>query len=297
LFSADDGAMGQELWFSDGTTAGTRLVKDIDPAGSSSPNRIVNVGLFAMFSANDGSNGAELWRTDGTTAGTMLVKDLNPGPASARILSAARVGRGASILFAGNDGQSGDELYVSSGTASSTRLQLDVFPGVVGSVPTRLVRAGTWVFFFAEDPVAGYELFGVPVRATGGALAEPYGNGCAGSNGVPRIDARGVPAPGASDFAVEVHGALPYSGAVLLLSDAAAEIQVGACTLLVDPGFFLGFAAAIDGVGEGALPLPLPNDPSLLGGQLFMQWLVADPSGQLLGLASMSNGLMVLIGQ
>ena len=35
-FSADDGSHGQELWQSDGTDAGTSLVKDIRPGADSS---------------------------------------------------------------------------------------------------------------------------------------------------------------------------------------------------------------------------------------------------------------------
>jgi ELWxxDGT repeat protein len=39
FFAANDGLHGAELWVSDGTAGGTRLVKDIRPgAGSSSPN-------------------------------------------------------------------------------------------------------------------------------------------------------------------------------------------------------------------------------------------------------------------
>ncbi len=38
FFSASDGTHGMELWVSDGTVSGTRLVKDIRPgSGSSSP--------------------------------------------------------------------------------------------------------------------------------------------------------------------------------------------------------------------------------------------------------------------
>src|SRR5205807_5582603 len=74
-----------ELWKSDGTAAGTALVKDINPGSaygfpaSSSPNNLTAVGGTLFFSANDGTNGKELWKSDGTAAGTVLVKDINPG--------------------------------------------------------------------------------------------------------------------------------------------------------------------------------------------------------------------------
>ncbi len=63
FFSATDGsAHGQELWTSDGTTAGTMLVEDINPgSASSSPASLTVLGTTLMFSADDGVNGAELW--------------------------------------------------------------------------------------------------------------------------------------------------------------------------------------------------------------------------------------------
>ena len=81
-FSADDGRHGQELWRSDGTVRGTRMVKDINPGPRSGYfSGITPVGRTLYFSADDGVHGVELWRSDGTRAGTRMVKDLNPGSA------------------------------------------------------------------------------------------------------------------------------------------------------------------------------------------------------------------------
>jgi ELWxxDGT repeat protein len=42
-FIADDGVSGEELWKTDGTDAGTVLVKDINPgAGGSGPDRLTS---------------------------------------------------------------------------------------------------------------------------------------------------------------------------------------------------------------------------------------------------------------
>ncbi|HYW78385.1 MAG TPA: hypothetical protein VE890_02375, partial [Thermoguttaceae bacterium] len=68
---------GYELWVTDGTLAGTRMVKDLLPGdGSSSPANLVDVGGILYFTANDGYDKLELWCTDGTEEGTHLVKDM-----------------------------------------------------------------------------------------------------------------------------------------------------------------------------------------------------------------------------
>ena len=83
IFSASDGNTGTELWKTDGTAAGTVLIKDIRPGSSSSSiSNMRQMGSFVYFTANDGTNGGALWRTDGTTAGTTMVKDLNASTSS-----------------------------------------------------------------------------------------------------------------------------------------------------------------------------------------------------------------------
>src|SRR3984957_5673602 len=76
-FAATDGpngTTGRELWRTDGTAAGTTLVKDINPgAADSSPVLLAVAGTNLYFMANDGVHGTELWKSDGTSAGTMLV--------------------------------------------------------------------------------------------------------------------------------------------------------------------------------------------------------------------------------
>ena len=55
---------GRELWQSDGTAAGTALVKDINPGTySPGPSYLTAVGGTLFFTAFDYDHGRELWRT------------------------------------------------------------------------------------------------------------------------------------------------------------------------------------------------------------------------------------------
>ena len=75
------GTNGKRLWKSDGTEAGTSLVKRIEPAEIHDDIRYLygmnNIVYFLGFTRKEGR---ELWRTDGTETGTFMVKDINPEP-------------------------------------------------------------------------------------------------------------------------------------------------------------------------------------------------------------------------
>ena len=67
FFYASDGSHGEELWKTDGTAAGTIMVKDINPGSTSSnPFHMTAVGGTLFFAADDGIHGRELWKSDGT---------------------------------------------------------------------------------------------------------------------------------------------------------------------------------------------------------------------------------------
>ncbi len=83
-FQATDNVTGAELWKSDGTAAGTVMVKDIRSGSlSASPAALTNINGTLYFGANDGTNGTELWRSDGTAAGTVMIKDIRSGSGAA----------------------------------------------------------------------------------------------------------------------------------------------------------------------------------------------------------------------
>jgi ELWxxDGT repeat protein len=70
FFVATTTVEGKELWKTDGTLAGTALVKDIRPGATGSfPTNLTNVGGRLYFTASDGVAGAELWKSNGVLPG------------------------------------------------------------------------------------------------------------------------------------------------------------------------------------------------------------------------------------
>ncbi len=61
-----DSVYGRELWKSDGTEAGTVMVKDINTgSGDSTPQRLTSMNGALFFRADDGAHGVELCKTWG----------------------------------------------------------------------------------------------------------------------------------------------------------------------------------------------------------------------------------------
>ena len=99
-----------ELWVTNGTTAGTHLVKDINPGTESSePINMLAVGDEVYFIAFDDDHGRELWRSDGTEAGTVLVADVEPGPTSSWPTSLKTMG--GKLYFSATRRATGWELH------------------------------------------------------------------------------------------------------------------------------------------------------------------------------------------
>lgn len=162
---------GEELWVSDGTVAGTVLLKDLRPGEeSSSPGSLAVLGSRVFFAADDGSGaGRELWATDGTPGGTALFKDVEPG-AGASSPEALATLRGSMLFFSADTAGRGREPWVSDGTAPGTVPLDELAVGPASSAPGGFIPSGWDVFFTADDGSTGRELWAVPFRPEGACV-------------------------------------------------------------------------------------------------------------------------------
>jgi len=185
LFRAADGTNGIELWKSDGTTAGTVLVKNIEAtASNSNPANFTILGSKVLFNATNGSsvNGAELWETDGTTAGTVMIKDINAGTTSSNPQNFL-VLNPTTLLFSANEAAVGSgELWKTDGTASGTVNVID-YTGTINGFSSQILHNG--VAYQAQIVNgAGRELYKSDGTSAGSGLVKEInatGNGISGT--------------------------------------------------------------------------------------------------------------------
>lgn len=175
-----DPLRGKELWVSDGTTAGTRLLQDINPglAGSNTGGFTALGNGRAVFSAYESINGSELWITDGTAAGTRLVVDAIPGTNGPAPIELTAVGNGL-VVFRAYDAVNGFELWVTDGTATGTGLLKNIHTGGGASGnPVGLTALGQGqVVFAAGSSAHGRELWTTDGTADGTRLLKDINPG------------------------------------------------------------------------------------------------------------------------
>jgi len=130
-FGQYDAANGNELWRTDGTTAGTFLLKDIKPgSGGSFPWGFCKIGNEVFFNATEITFERKLWKTDGTTAGTVQVPVAEPF----FIVDGAIAKLGSKMVFFAHNTIDGYEPYISDGTTAGTFM--------LGNINTTSVNSG-----------------------------------------------------------------------------------------------------------------------------------------------------------
>ncbi|GGB81827.1 ELWxxDGT repeat protein [Dyadobacter sediminis] len=192
-FSYSDEIKSRQLWKTNGTVAGTVLVKDfgISGSGESVPDQLFSFNeklYFVIRNEEDYDLPAVLWQSDGTTAGTV------PGPVvprgfirpvfmgnniyfgegnslyriNGKTVTVVKDGFewlreplvvGQTLYFSARHTATGEELWKSDGTTSGTVLVKDINPGSANSSdPTAFVHVAGTLYFKAHD-ATGWKLW------------------------------------------------------------------------------------------------------------------------------------------
>jgi len=180
FFAGRTSTAGVELWASDGTTAGTLLIKDIRAGSANSiPDNFFVFNNKLYFTANDGSHGRELWVTNGTAAGTLLVKDIYAGTTSGLATTVQFIANNGVLYFTAKDATNGNELWKTNGTASGTALVKNITSGSASTDFTQFINLGTSVLFGIKVLVNGFDpqfqLWKTTGTSTGTTLLKNFG--------------------------------------------------------------------------------------------------------------------------
>ena len=154
-----------QIWFSDGTPAGTAPLLSGGYQGANPLGRIVVLGTKAYFGApcppGDGDcplfpGTTGLWKTDGTVAGTSVSVPLPSTPYELAVIGPtiyfSAMTQNPCVPDAGIQPQRGCdlELWTSDGSGSASVI-LDLNPGTASSTPHQLTPFGDKLLFSADD--------------------------------------------------------------------------------------------------------------------------------------------------
>jgi ELWxxDGT repeat protein len=212
----NDTTHGFEPWLTDGTVAGTSILKDIVPGPIGSGPTLFATAEGKVYFQDQG----EPWITDGTPTGTVQLAQINPGPGGS--YASGFTGFNGAVFFAADDGTHGSELfrtdgtrvgtaplakpasagsspswfspssdqmlysasgpqgsepYRTDGTAAGTRLVIDLRPGPAGSNPLEFTPFSGSFFFQADDGTHGIELWRTDGTAGGTSLVRDINPG------------------------------------------------------------------------------------------------------------------------
>lgn len=157
--------VNEELWKTDGTLAGTVLVKEVMPYTNVSSDYVQNIsffthaGRFYFYVDKENLFGDTehlyLWSSDGTTDGTLLVKEY-PFPEDEEIemedgLNYIAAYDNTQVLFVFSDAANGQELWKTDGSIAGTSLVSDINAGAEDSRLSGLIHFNDAVYFSARD--------------------------------------------------------------------------------------------------------------------------------------------------
>ncbi|MBK8979296.1 MAG: hypothetical protein IPM29_25645 [Planctomycetes bacterium] len=325
-----DPVHGAEVWVTDGTAAGTRVLDLLAGPTGSAPRLLLAVGDHVLFQSRDPQGRFALWLTDGTLRNTHHLDAFPPGTVTERILYMTPFGLDHAA-FVMNEPSLGWELWVL--TPRGARLVADLAPGTASSYPTILGAAGDQLWFRIDAPSPGLwrtdgttagtvevlpsfntppapYLFACaagqvfvdhddvvhgnePWVVSTGATAQSIGTGCGVGTRVPLLEASD-PVLGGQWLLRGGEGPLGSTGVVMLGAPAGDPAGFGSgCTNYVEPvgAALLAFIAQAD--RDWAIRSPLPTATVLVGAQLAAQ-LYCWPSTNALGV-EFSNALWLSV--
>lgn len=148
-FLASDAAHGSELWRSDGTVSGTRMIADLNPGPGNAPIfGETLLGSSLLFQAPGHVGTGALWSTDGTTE-TEIASNVG--------VNGAIAVSGSTAYFGVQGAQNG--LWQTDGTAGGTQFVASVPEGIQNVVP-HVIRAAAGRVYMAYLAGNGqYDLF------------------------------------------------------------------------------------------------------------------------------------------
>ncbi len=149
FFGTDDPGSenGNKLWKSDGTWAGTSIVKQINVGGAQYPTIIDLQAIGNLLLFHDDKD-KTLWRSDGTTDGTYKIRD-NKGKNYIQYKG--------KIYFHSYDVTPTTSLWVTDGTVAGTKVIKDI--NTTSETPTEMFIYKDKLFFGASDGLTKQQLW------------------------------------------------------------------------------------------------------------------------------------------
>jgi ELWxxDGT repeat protein len=160
VLSADPYTEGEEPWLSDGTVAGTRLIRDLAtaPGRGSEPRFLSTVGDRTYFVTVDDNRASVLWMTDGSESGTHPLRSWPPTSEGVAVQQLVASGSRLFLIVDAPDQHTG--LWVSDGTADGTVLVREFNHTIDDAVALNwLAPFGDRVLMSASGDAHGTELW------------------------------------------------------------------------------------------------------------------------------------------
>ena len=284
-------ARNPDLWFSDGTGAGTVSLiagSDVFFEMQRLSGPFARVGDLVVFAHIGAGTGAEPWVTDGSPGGTRILADLCEGPCSSMYLapytwmSTALSG----VLFPAETESEGREVWWTDGTAEGL-VRLTDYPHYLPSFFRPVVsgeRAFVTLFDFFQNDRRIYELDGTPEGTQEIALPGACGGGLP-TNVTPFQD--GVLFLRGDELCRVFEGATSATEVVRLPGDSGGEIaDAGSGAFIVSQYFDGDTLWWTDGTPDGTSEVP----PYCGIGSCSHGWLIVDRQRAFLAFMNAQGG-------